>query len=77
LSVQLTETWQIATLERLRDAGPRDLYRGDLAQTVAADMAAVGARVTADDLAACEARIVAARTGRYRDATVHVAPHRR
>ncbi|MBN33215.1 MAG: gamma-glutamyltransferase [Rhodospirillaceae bacterium] len=65
---------QVATLERLRDAGPEDFYRGDLAQAVARDMTAVGARVTADDLAAYEARIVPARTAGYRDATVHVAP---
>ena len=45
---------QVATLERLRDAGPDDFYRGDLAATVAADMARAGARVSADDLAACE-----------------------
>ena len=65
---------QIAALERLRDAGPDDFYRGDLARTIAADMARVGARVNADDLAACEARIVETAAADYRGATVHVAP---
>jgi len=65
---------QVATLERLRDAGPGDFYRGDLAQVLVRDMADVGARVTLDDLAAFEARIVDAQTAAYRGATVHVAP---
>ncbi|MBT6510158.1 MAG: gamma-glutamyltransferase, partial [Rhodospirillaceae bacterium] len=65
---------QVATLEQLRDAGPQDFYSGDLAQALAADMAEVGAKVDAADLAAYEARITEAHSGSYRGATVHVAP---
>ncbi len=63
-----------ATLERLRDAGPADFYRGDLARDIARDLAEIGARVTAADLAAYRARILPAQSGRYRGATVHVPP---
>ena len=40
-------------------AGLRDFYEGDVAATLAADFAAVGSLLTADDLRRCEARIVA------------------
>jgi gamma-glutamyltranspeptidase/glutathione hydrolase len=40
------------TLHRLAEAGIDDFYRGGLARTVAADLAAAGAPVTAADLAA-------------------------
>jgi len=41
-----------ASLRRLATAGLQDFYRGELAQAVAADLAAVGSPVTAADLAA-------------------------
>ena len=67
-------TPQVSTLERLRDAGPGDYYTGDIAQMIASDMAAIGGKVTAQDLAAYEAQVMDAQTGGYRGATVHVPP---
>ena len=64
----------LSTLERLRDAGASDFYRGDLAREIARDMDEIGARVTAADLAAYRPHILPARSGRYRGATVHVPP---
>ncbi|PWC29144.1 gamma-glutamyltransferase [Teichococcus aestuarii] len=45
------------TLERLRDAGWRDFYEGEIAASIAADVAAMGGRLSAADLAGCQARI--------------------
>ncbi len=47
-----------ATLEQLARAGLDDFYRGDLATTIAADLAAAGSPVAAADLAAHAARFV-------------------
>lgn len=44
-----------ATLECLAEEGPDAFYRGSIAARIAADFAANGAPVTADDLAACRA----------------------
>lgn len=44
-----------ATLEHLAKAGLDDFYRGDLAKRLAADIAAVGGVVDAQDLAECHA----------------------
>jgi len=46
------------TLERLRHAGLRDFYEGDVAASLAADIAAIGGVVDAGDLRRCEARVV-------------------
>jgi len=46
-----------ATLERLAAAGLDDFYRGELARDLAADIAAVGGIVDAQDLAACRASV--------------------
>ena len=70
----LQDDTQVATLERLRDAGPADFYRGDIAATIASDMTAVGGKLDREDLAAYEARLVDTQTARYRDATIHVPP---
>ena len=43
------------SLSRLADAGAADFYRGDRAQSLAADMKAAGSWLTAEDLAAYEA----------------------
>lgn len=40
------------TISRLAEAGADDFYRGEIAQEIAADMAANGGHITADDLAA-------------------------
>jgi len=45
-----------ATLTRLTQVGFDDFYRGTLAHTIAADLARAGSPVTADDLAAHQAR---------------------
>ncbi len=44
------------TLKRLASAGLDDFYRGELARTIASDLAAVGSPLTADDLARHHAR---------------------
>jgi gamma-glutamyltranspeptidase/glutathione hydrolase len=49
-----------ATLERLQHAGLRDYYEGDVARSLAQDFADTGVIVDADDLKACQARIVPA-----------------
>ncbi|HKK06400.1 MAG TPA: gamma-glutamyltransferase [Gammaproteobacteria bacterium] len=40
-----------ATLRRLAEAGPDDFYRGELAESIAADLAGIGSPVTRADLA--------------------------
>lgn len=45
------------TLERLAQAGLDDFYRGDIARQLAADIAAVGGVVDAQDLANCRAEL--------------------
>jgi gamma-glutamyltranspeptidase/glutathione hydrolase len=46
-----------ATLEQIARAGADDFYRGELAQQIGKDLAAVGSPVTAQDLAAHQAQI--------------------
>lgn len=46
------QKWLADTLERVAIAGTADFYRGELAQTMAEDLARVGSPVTARDLAA-------------------------
>ncbi len=65
---------QVATLERLRDAGAADLYRGDLARLLASDLAEAGSRVTLADLEGYEVAITEAGAASYRGARVHVPP---
>jgi gamma-glutamyltranspeptidase/glutathione hydrolase len=50
----------VETLERLRDAGLRDFYEGDIAASVVADLAAMGGVLSAADLDGCRARVVPA-----------------
>jgi len=47
-----------ATLERLQQAGLRDLYEGEIAAQIAADVKAMGGFLSAGDLAACRARVL-------------------
>ena len=65
---------QLATLERLRDAGADDFYRGDIASAIARDLRELDATLDRDDLAAYRARLCDARSSRYRDAVVHATP---
>ncbi len=45
------------TLERLQRAGFRDFYEGEIAASIAADIAAMGGLLDAEDLRACRARL--------------------
>lgn len=60
------------TLRRLAKAGPEDFYRGEIAARIAADSAALGGKLSSDDLADYAARCVPAKVLHYRDARVHV-----
>jgi gamma-glutamyltranspeptidase/glutathione hydrolase len=50
----------VHTLSRLRDAGLRDFYEGEIAATIVGDLAAMGGVLSAADLRHCQARIVPA-----------------
>ncbi len=45
-----------ATLEQLAQAGLRDLYEGEIAASIAADVKAMGGVLSAEDLRGCQAR---------------------
>lgn len=62
------------TLARLRDAGPRDFYEGEIAQRIVRDCNTMGSPLSGGDLAGYAARIVDADRHQYRDALVHAAP---
>ena len=62
------------TLERLQSAGLRDFYEGGVAADLAADIAALGGWVTAEDLAACRATVRPATPIDWRGThTIHAA----
>ncbi len=63
-----------ATLERLATAGLADFYRGDLAQAISANLAALGAPITRQDLAGYVAADRAPLQLRRRDATLFNFP---
>ncbi|MCY4480534.1 MAG: gamma-glutamyltransferase [Rhodospirillales bacterium] len=62
------------TLRQLAEAGPTDFYTGEIAQAICADMAALGGRLSAADLAVYEAQIEEAPVTGYRDARIGTAP---
>jgi gamma-glutamyltranspeptidase / glutathione hydrolase len=62
------------TLERLAVCGPDDFYRGEIGRSIADDLRRAGAFLSAEDLACCRARIVAALDIPYRGATLAAAP---
>ena len=62
------------TYARLRDAGPRDFYEGEIARRVVRDCNDAGSPLSAEDLSGYAARIVGADRQRYRDSIVHAAP---
>lgn len=62
------------TLDHLAHAGFGDFYRGDIAATVAEDLAEAGSPVTRDDLARHEARLADPLALKLKDATVHNMP---
>ncbi len=47
----------VTTLERLQRAGLRDFYEGEVAASIAADVAAMGGLLDAEDLRTCRARL--------------------
>ncbi len=61
------------TLDRLAHAGLRDFYEGDVAATLAADFAAVGSLLTAEDLRRCEARVIPATAVDWDGRTIQLA----
>jgi gamma-glutamyltranspeptidase/glutathione hydrolase len=54
-----------ATLERLAHAGWRDLYEGEIAASIVADVAAMGGVLSAADLRGCRARVAPASEGAW------------
>lgn len=62
------------TLLRLADAGGDDFYLGEIAQVMAADLAAQGSTVTFSDLRGYEAREVKPFEGRFRGLDIFTAP---
>jgi gamma-glutamyltranspeptidase / glutathione hydrolase len=62
------------TLERLAEAGPDDFYNGDIARSIVADTQAGGGFLSADDLAGCQPRVVAALDIPYRGVRFQTTP---
>ncbi|MCK8784729.1 gamma-glutamyltransferase family protein [Roseomonas sp. NAR14] len=61
------------TLERLREAGLRDFYEGEVAAAMVADLREAGGVIGAADLAGCRARVLPALTVDWRGRQVHLA----
>jgi gamma-glutamyltranspeptidase/glutathione hydrolase len=62
------------TLERLAAGGPDSFYRGDIAEEIAADMAANGGLITKDDLAAYDLSVTSPLWGDYRGHRIATNP---
>ncbi len=62
------------TLEHLAAAGPDDLYEGDIARSIIADVRSAGGVLSAEDLALCRARVTPALAIPYRGAVLQAAP---
>ena len=73
-SVRLPRPRYGATLERIANEGARSFYEGDLARTVADEIAAAGGPLRASDLASYRVRVSDALAIPYRGATVHATP---
>jgi gamma-glutamyltranspeptidase/glutathione hydrolase len=63
-----------ATLRHIADEGARSLYEGDLAHTVADEIAAAGGPLRAVDLAGYRVRVTPSLAIPYRGAVVHATP---
>ena len=61
------------TLERLAHAGLRDFYEGDVASSLAADVAAMGGVLDIDDLRRCEARMQPCQEAAWNGRTLQLA----
>jgi gamma-glutamyltranspeptidase / glutathione hydrolase len=62
------------TYRRLAEAGRRDFYEGELAAAIVADLREGGSVISAADLAAYRAAVVAPHTLDYRGVRLHAAP---
>jgi gamma-glutamyltranspeptidase/glutathione hydrolase len=62
------------TMRRLAEAGPRDFYEGEVAQSIAKDIRALGGYLSFEDLKSYQARIVDALEVEYRGAQLALAP---
>jgi gamma-glutamyltranspeptidase/glutathione hydrolase len=60
------------TLRHLSHAGLRDFYEGDIAASIARDMAAMGGVLSAEDLAGCQARVMPATEVAWRGRTMQL-----
>ena len=72
--VRLGQQRLAQTLRRLAVAGPRDLYEGELAGVISADVHAAGGKLSRADLASYQARERAPLMIAYRDARVAATP---
>jgi len=61
-----------ATLEQLSQAGLRDLYEGEIAASIAADVMALGGVLSAEDLRACQPRTWPAEERGWRGRTLQL-----
>ena len=61
------------TLARLQQAGLRDFYEGDIAASIAADIATLGGVLAAADLAQCQARTMKATEIEWRGRSLQMA----
>ena len=62
-----------ATLERLQQVGLADFYHGDIAASLAADIAGLGGVLSRDDLHGCQARIAPAQELAWRGRVLQLA----
>jgi gamma-glutamyltranspeptidase/glutathione hydrolase len=60
------------TLRHLSEAGLRDYYEGDIAASIAGDIAAMGGVLSADDLRGCQARLLPATEVAWRGRTMQL-----
>ena len=72
--VRLPQPALRATLAALAERGPRDFYEGDLARSIAADIARDGGYLSVADLATFRAEVRAPLWFPYRGARVHATP---
>lgn len=70
---QLVQAEYALTLARLAKDGPEDFYRGEIAAEIAADFAANGGFITADDLANYQVNVTEPMRGTYRGLSVVAA----
>jgi oxamate amidohydrolase len=71
---QLRQPALANTLERLADVGLQDFYRGELAESIAHDLAAAGSPLTLDDLTTHRALTAKPLQLKLRGATVYTTP---